>query len=1135
MRYMLKFVALVLFVTAVPAVQAGESTHTPDARMLRFPDVSADQVVFVYAGDLWIVPKTGGVARRLSSPKGQELLPKFSPDGSTIAFSGNYDGNTDIYTIPAHGGTPTRLTHHPDSDHVVEWYPDGKHILYRSMMNSPSRRFNQFFKQPVAGGMPEPLPLMYAELASFSPDGTRMAFQYISTEFRTWKRYQGGMASDLWLYDFVNNTSEKLTDFPGTDAVPMWHQDTIYFLSDRDARKKLNLWAYELRTQRTRQVTHFTEYDVKWPSIGPDAIVFENGGLLHLLDLDTETSKPLSIQVPTDLPQIRAELKNVSNRIENWSLSPTGKRALFEARGELFTVPEKHGSVRNLTNTSGVAERDPAWSPDGKYIAYFSDRTGEYELYLRPGDGTGQERQITRGGLAFRYRPVWSPDSKKIAFSDKTGSLYVVDVNDGKPSFVDKDEWYNMASYSWSPDSRWLTYAKRGANRNGNVMIYDSTDGMTRQVTSDYYNESSPVFDVEGKYLFFASNREFNPVYGDMDSTWIYPNSTRLFVATLRKDVESLLAPRSDEEEVKKEKQDEKKKEEPQKKDQTQDEEEEEAKDPNAPSHEQSPDDAKAEEDKAADNKKEEKGKKDDKGPKPVEIDFDGFESRVVQLPIQAGNLGGLNCVEGKLLFVRRLPTGARRPGESPGRLLYFDLKEREEKTILDGIDGYDISANRKKIIYRVGGSYGIVDIGENKKTTDGRIAAGNLKAWIHPQEEWRQIFMDAWRIQRDYFYDPAMHGVNWEAMKLRYSALLPYIVDREDLNYVIGEMIAELNCSHTYVSGGDIERPESLSVGLLGCDFELDAANNAYRIRKIYEGAKWDAEVRSPLRAPGLKVNEGDYLLAVNGRPMDTSRDPWAAFQGLAGEVVRLTLSRTPDVNDATEVLVQPMSSEFRLRNLAWIESNRRKVEEATQGRVGYIYVPDTGQNGQNELVRQFGPQFDKEALIIDERFNSGGQIPDRFIELLHRPTYNYWARRDHRDWQTPTLSHTGPKVMIMNGWSGSGGDAFPYYFREARLGPLVGMRTWGGLVGISGNPTLVDGGSVTAPTFGMYEDGAWAVEGYGVDPDYEVENAPHELAAGRDPQLETAVGVILNLLEKNPPKRPKKPVYPNRTADAN
>lgn len=1128
-RYVLSSVAIVLFSAAAFAAEAEESTHTPDARMLRFPDVSMDEIVFVYASDLWIVPRTGGVARRLSSPRGQELLPKFSPDGTTIAFSGNYDGNTDVYTIPAQGGSPTRLTHHPESDQVVEWYPDGKNILYRSMMNSPSRRFNQFFKQPVAGGMPEALPLAYAELASFSPDGMKMAFQFISCEFRTWKRYQGGMASDLWIYDLVNNTSEKFTDFAGTDAVPMWHEDTIYFMSDRDGQKKLNLWAYEIRTKRTRQVTKYTEYDVKWPSIGPDAIVFENGGLLCLLDLDTETCKPLNIQVPTDLPQIRAELKNVSNRIESWSLSPSGKRALFEARGEIFTIPEKHGSVRNLTNTSGVAERDPAWSPDGKHIAYFSDRTGEYELYLRPGDSKGREKQITHDGLAFRYRPVWSPDSKKIAFSDKTGSLYIVDINDGKPTFVDKDEWFTMASYSWSPDSRWLTYIKRGANRHGNVMIYDANDGMTRQVTSDYYDESDVAFDAEGKYLFFTSNREFSPLYGDMDSTWIYPNSTKLYVATLRKDVESLLAPRSDEEEIKKE-EDEKKKEE-QKKDEADSEKKEEAKDPNNSDGE--PNDVEAK--PAKDKKEEEKAKKDDNGVKPVAIDFDGFESRVIELPIQAGNLGGLRCVESKLLFVRTLPRGARRGGEPAGQLLYFDLKEREDKTILDGIDGYDLSANGKKIIYRTRGDYGIVDVGENKKTSDGRIASGSLRAWVNPQEEWRQIFMDAWRIERDFFYDPAMHGVNWEAMKLRYSALLPYIVDRSDLNYVIGEMIAELNCSHTYVSGGDMEHPDNLSVGLLGCDFELDRKNNLYRIGKIYEGAKWDAETRSPLRAPGLKVNEGDYLLAVNGRPVDTSLDPWAAFQGLAGEVVQLTLSRTPDANDANDILVRPTSSEFRLRNLAWIESNRRKVEEATQGRVGYIYVPDTSQNGQNELVRQFGSQFGKDALVIDERFNSGGQIPDRFIELLRRPTYNYWARRDHRDWTTPELSHTGPKVMLMNGWSGSGGDAFPYYFREAELGPLVGTRTWGGLVGISGNPSLVDGGSVTAPTFGMYEDGAWAVEGYGVDPDYEVENAPHELAAGRDPQLETAVGVVLKLLEKDPPKKPKKPTYPNRSANAN
>jgi tricorn protease len=1116
MKVVPSLIAVVLFSGVAFAAEVPDATHTPDARMLRFPDVSAKEIVFVYAGDLWIVTRQGGTARRLSSPKGQEMFPKFSPDGTLIAFNGNYDGNTDVYVVSAQGGTPTRLTHHPDTDMVVDWYPDGRNILYRSTMASPSLRFNRFFKQPVEGGLPEALPLPYAELASFSPDGTRMAFQFISCEFRTWKRYQGGMASDLWLYDFVKNTSEKITDYAGTDAVPMWHKNTIYFLSDRDGHKKLNLWAYDLRTKKFRQVTNFTEYDVKWPSIGPDAIVFENGGALHLLDLATEKSRPLKIQVPCDLPQTRPVLKSVSDRIQNCALSPSGKRAIFEARGEVFTVPEKHGSVRNLTNTSGIAERYPTWSPDGKLIAYFSDRTGEYELYVRAGDGTGEEKLITRGGTAFRYRPVWSPDSKKIAFSDKTGSLFIAQIETGQIRLVDKDEWEEMESYSWSPDSRWLAYSKRGANRRAAIVIYDANDGVAYEVVGSFYDNTGPVFDTEGKYLFFRSNRAFRPVYSDMDETWIYPNSTRVYAVTLRKGLESLLAPRSDEEEVKKDKDE---KDQKDAKD-TEEKKQDKKTDPNAAGE------------KSKDSEKDEKA---EKKVEPVKLDFDSFESRVVELPIQAGRIGALHCVEGKLLFIRRLPEGAAKPGEPSGKLLYYDLKEREEKTVIDGIGNYEVSADGKKVLYESGSTYGIIDIAENKKVGDGKIASGDLKAWINPQEEWRQIFTEAWRIQRDYFYDPGMHGVDWNAMKGRYAALLPYIVDREDLNYVIGEMIAELNCSHTYVRGGDTEQPSRLSVGLLGCDFELDKENDAYRISKIYKGAAWDAEVRSPLCCPGVDVREGDYLLAVNGQPVETSIDPWAAFQGLAGETVRLTISHTADVNETNDVLVQPMSSEFRLRNLAWIEDNRRKVDKATQGRVGYIYVPDTGTNGQNELVRQFTPQWDKEALIIDERFNSGGQIPDRFVELLKRPVYNYWARRDLRDWQTPSVSHTGPKVMLINGWSGSGGDAFPYYFREAGLGPLVGTRTWGGLIGISGNPQLIDGGMVTAPTFGMYEDSGWAVEGYGVAPDYEVENAPHELVAGRDPQLEMGISVALKLLDKEPPKRPKKPAYPNRSADAN
>jgi len=1103
MKRLLILSGVLLYLSAVMVVAQPGQGKVPDALMLRFPDVSADKIVFVYAGDLWTVAKDGGLARKLSSPKGQEIFPKFSPNGRMITFSGNYDGNTDIYVMPAVGGSPMRLTHHSGTDLVVEWYPDGKNILYRSRMNSPSYRFNRFFKQPVKGGMPEMLPLPYGELASFSPDGNRMAFQYISREFRTWKRYRGGMASDLRLYDLVKNTSEKITEFDGTDALPMWHEGTIYFLSDRDERKKLNIWAYDLSTKKTRQVTKFIEYDVKWPSIGPDAIIFENGGKLYLLDLESEASLPVSIQVPSDLPEVRAQLKDASKNIQSFSLSPSGKRALFEARGEIFTVPEKHGSVRNLTRTSGVAERFPAWSPDGKHIAYFSDRSGEYELYLCSGDGKGKERKITNLGSGYPFLPAWSPDNKHIAFGDKTGSLFVLDLDDGKPKFVDRDDWTRIRSYSWSPDSRWIAYSKHMSNGQSAIMIYDTVENKKHQVTSNYYEDIGPVFDPEGKYIFFYSNRTFRPVYGDMDATWIYPNATDIYVATLRKDIKSPLAPQSDEEEGEEKK-------------------------------EEKGDKDKGKEKGKEKEKSEKSDKKDDKKdkPKPVKIDFEGFEQRVIKLPMEVGNVGPLHAVKGKVVYLRYPAAGASKRGVPSGTLIYFDLKDRKEKTVISGIDTYDLSANGKKVIYRSKSTYGIIDLAEKKKVGDGKIATNKIKTWINPREEWRQIFNEAWRIERDFFYDSNMHGLDWKAIKKRYKAMLPYVVSREDLNYVIGEMIAELNASHSYIGGGDIEKPKKISVGLLGCNFELDREKKAFRIKKILEGAPWDAEVRSPLRQPGIDVKKGDYLLAVNGQPPDTSKDIWASFQGLSGEVVTLTVNSTPEMTGARDVIVKPMSSEFRLRNLAWIESNRKKVEKATRGKVGYVYVPDTGINGQSELVRQFIPQHRKEGLIFDERFNSGGQFSDRFIEMMNRPIYVYAARRDLRDIRVPFVSHVGPKVMIINEWAGSGGDAFPYIFRKAGLGSIVGKRTWGGLIGISGNPMLVDGGFITAPNLAIWNtEGEWDVEGYGVDPDYEVENAPHEMAAGKDPQLEKAIEIVLDQLKKDPPKTPKRPAYPDRS----
>jgi len=833
-----------------------------------------------------------------------------------------------------------------------------------------------------------------------------------------------------------------------------------------------------------------------------------------LLDLASETSRPIAIQVPADLPEVRTKLKDVSKNIKNFALSPSGKRALFEARGEIFTVPEKHGSIRNLTNTSGAAERFPAWSPDGKYVAYFCDRGGEYELYIRSGDGKADVQRLTTETEGFRYAPRWSPDSKRLAYIDNSGTIFVVDIAERKPQMVDQvdflyfDEQLTNVSYSWSPDSRWLAYSKDMPNKQNSIMIYDANDTTSHQVTSDFYNDTYPVFGEDGKYLFFYSNRTFSPVYSSMDTTWIYPNSTNIYAVTLRRDIESPVAPRSDEEEGEKE---------DKKKDKDKD---------KGPRSEKSSD--KDDEDNEDDNE-DDKDDGDEKEPEPVEIDFDDIERRVVKLPVEAGNFGPLRTAKGKLVFLRRPPAGAAKPSST---LFYYDLEEREEKTVISGINAYELSADGKKVIYRSKSIYGIIDLAKDKKVGDGKITTDKLKAWINPRKEWGQIFKEAWRVQRDYFYDPGMHGLDWGAIKRRYEALLVYVVDRADLNYVIGEMIGELNASHTYVRGGDLESGQEISVGLLGCDFALDKENNAYRISTIYEGAVWDAQVRSPLRQPGVDVNEGDYLLAVNGQELDTSKDPWAAFQGLAGEVVTLTIGPSPDVEDGCDIIVKTMSSEFRLRNLAWIESNRRKVEEATDGRIGYVYVPDTQISGQNELVRQFTPQHRKDGLIIDERFNSGGQLPDRFIELMNRPIYNYWARRHDREWQSPFVSHVGPKVMLINQWSGSGGDLFPYYFRKAGLGPLVGTRTWGGLIGITHNPRPIDGGWISAPAFSFWNtEGDWEVEGWGVDPDYKMENAPDEMVAGRDPQLEKAIEVILELLEKQPTRRPKKPAYPDRS----
>ena len=1086
-----------VFVLTVLAVSAAQAAV--DARLLRFPDVSETQITFVYAGDIWVVPKQGGQAHRLSTPLGEEAFPRFSPDGQSIAFSGNYDGNGDVYVVPTAGGVPVRLTHHPMPDRVLGWYPDGEAVLFASSRESGKQRFSQFYRLDVEGGLPQKLPVPYGEFGMIAEDGKSLAYMPLTRDFRvdnerglvhTWKRYRGGMTTDIWLFNLEQHTARNITDFDANDGQPMWHGTTLYFQSDRDAAKRNNIWAYETTSGELRQITRFTDYDVRFPAIGPSDIVFENGGRLYLLDLDSERHREVDVEVVTDRATLKPRMQNVSRQLTGGDISPSGKRAVLQARGEIFTLPAKHGFVRNLTRTSGFAERTPAWSPDGKEIAYFSDKTGEYELTVRPADGSGEEQTLTSMGPGFRYEPFWSPDSKKLAFIDQAMKIWYYDREADKLTEIDQAKFMMHGGLSgfgvsWSADSRWIAYHNDLDTRQRAIFLHDISNGERHQVTSGFYDDASPVFDPDGKYLYFRSGRNWRPVYSDIDTTWVYINSTQIVAVPLRNDVSSPLAARNDEEEAKKE-----------------DEEEENG-------------------DVDAEEKKDE-----EKKPESVDIDIEGFERRLVVLPADPGNYGGLAAVSGKVIYHRRPRTGS---GEESSPIVFYDLEEREEKTILDDADGYSVSADGKKMLVVKNTTLAIVDVAPKQKM-ENTLATGEMAMELDPAAEWRQIFNDAWRLERDYFYDPNLHGVDWDEMRTRYGKLIDDAVTRWDVNFVIGELIGELNASHSFRGDGDQERGARQGVGLLGCDFALE--NGAYKIAKIIDGAAWDNEVRSPLTESGLDVKEGDYLLAVNGVPLDTSKDPWAAFQGLAEKTVLLTVNGKPELEGAREVLVETLNNETRLRNLAWIEQKRKYVEEKTGGRVGYIYVPSTGRDGQTELRRMFQPQYTKDGLIIDERFNNGGQIPARFVEMLNRPLYNYWAVRDGADWQWPPTSHIGPKVMLINQWSGSGGDCFPFYFKEAGLGPLIGTRTWGGLIGISGAPGLIDGGVVTVPTFSIYSvDGEWIVEGYGVDPDIEVVDDPSLMVDGGDPQLDRAIAETMRLLRQNPPRHPDRPTYTDRS----
>jgi tricorn protease len=1081
---------------------------------MRQPDIQGSTIVFVYAGDLWTVPRAGGVAMRLTTHEGLERFPKLSPDGKTVAFTAQYDGNFDAFTVPVEGGEPTRLTWHPDVDIVAEWYPDGKAILLRSQRSSPMRRFDRFYKVASTGGFEAPLGLPTGGYATFSADGKKIAFVSPSYDNRTWKRYQGGNAPDIWTYDFAANTSEKITDWAGADEWPMWFKDTIYYASDRGGRV-VNVWAYDTRTKQHRQVTHFTEYDVKWPSVGSDAIVFENGGELHVLDLPSEKETRISVLVPDDRPATRAELRNVSKFITNADLSPSAKRAVFEARGDLFTVPAEKGDVRNLTHSPAWRERDPAWSPDGKWIAYLSDRSGEYQVHVIGSDGKTPDRQVTKGGSTFRYAPRWSPDSKKIAFSDKTMTLWVADVETGALTKVAKSDYSEIFDYAWSGDSRWIAFAIEGASRFRLIRLYSLDQKSTTTVSTGMFEDFSPAFDPAGDYLYFLSRRTMNPRFGNFEMDYQFSATDRIYAAALKKTTLSPVPPQSDEEKG-------------DDKDKKGDDASKDAKKDDAKK-----DDAKKDDKKTDGAKGEDKGKKEPE--KPWVIDLDGISGRVAEIPVQPNRLAGLSVFKDKLLYVRVDEPTDFNGGQPTGSLMQYDLEKRKETTILAGVGNYMPAKEGSKVLYNAGEQWGIVDVAEGKKPGDGKIDTGTLMTMVDPRQEWMQMFNEAWRLERDFYYDPAMGGLDWQAVGERYRKLVPYVAHRSDLNYILGELIGELSTSHTYVGGGDQPQIPPIDVGLLGADYELDSASGRYRFTTIYKDRDWNANTSAPLGEPGIDVRPGDYLLEVNGMPLKSPRNVYAAFEGTAGKQTVIKIGSSPDDTSARTYTVVPAKEETSLRYTAWVRANRELVDKETGGRVAYVHVPNTAIAGIQEFTKQYYPQIGKDGIIVDDRFNGGGFIPDFFINRLRQTTWVAWSNRDGEGFRTPQAAFNGPKCILINQYAGSGGDAFPFFFRQQGVGPVIGMRTWGGLVGISHSLPLMDGGNVTMPDFGMYDPktGQWLVENHGVDPDIEVENAPDKMVSGHDPQLERAIAYVLDEMKKHPLPKPERPPYKIQKSD--
>ncbi len=1089
---------------AMPAL-AAEDTALP-----RFPTLHGDKIVFEAHGNLWSVARTGGTAQRLTSESGFELLPRFSPDGKWIAFTGRYEGNRDVYVIPAEGGAAKRLTFHSDvmpdaplrwgpDNAVLGWTPDSANIVFRSRRESADSSIGKAYTVPVTGGPAEPLPLDRIGLMSYSPDGKQIALNRIFRNFRTWKRYEGGLGQDIFIYDFASKALSQITDWPGTETAPMWSGKTIYFLSDHDAAKRENIWAYDTETKAFREITHFTDYDADFPTLGDNGITFQQGGSLYVLDLPSEQLHKLDLRVPDDGSHTRSRFVDAKESIRDtdsadqtdFALAPNGKRVLLTARGDIFSLPVEHGNTRDLTETSNADEDHPSWSPDGKTIAYTTDIGGEQQLATRPAEG-GAEKILTHFPDGYLYQPAWAPGGDKLAFSDGAHRLWTVDAAGGEPKLVGQDKLAEIHDYSWAPDGKWLAYSMNDPNHISSIWLYSTDSGKATKVSASRDNDSMPRFDPEGKYLYFVSMRHENTLLNEREQDVSPVKSGGIYVAPLTADAPSLLAPQSDEGTV--------------------------------------------DSSKAAD--------KEPWAPKaiaPIHVDLAGLAARAVPLPVPAAVIAGLEPKKEQVYYFTQPPQliEGKFPGEK-AEFHAFDLKERKDKLVLDDLDRYSLSADGTKLLYKKDKSWSVVDAmpaadgkPNNSKSGDEKkdVDLGHMRIRIDPRQEWQEMYESAWRLERDLFVNSNMNGVDWKAVKAQYEKLLPLAGSREDLNYLIGEMIAEMSNSHTYVGDGDQDDPTpKVPTGLLGADLAYDKKAGHYVLAKIFRGDNSRDDYRGPLSQPGLGVKEGDTLLAVDGKPLRPDTDPYSLLVGKTDVTVRLSVADASG-GKPRDIEVKPVSQELSLREHEMIEHNRAMVDRLSGGKIAYIYLSDMGQLGMQQFIRQFYNQIDKQAALLDDRWNGGGFIDEIVLDRLRRVLVGMAVDREGAPQTIPDTVINGPKAVLMNQFAGSDGDIFPFYFRKYGLGPVIGMRSWGGVRGIRGEWRLLDGGYITIPEDSLYGlDSQWVIENKGVVPDIEVENAPADLAADKDAQIEAGVNYLLDALKKLPGGASTWPVPPSQ-----